>query len=167
MAGSAEKIVGLAELVRRRQGWRRLGKRVVFTNGCFDLLHPGHLALLEGAKALGDVLVVGVNSDVSLRGLKGQGRAFIPQEGRAALLAGFGCVDFVVVFEERTAEGTVRALQPDVYVKGGDYAPAGEKAPPEAAVVASCGGRVVILPTLPGYSTSALIQKIRGSQANE
>ncbi|MCL5026554.1 MAG: adenylyltransferase/cytidyltransferase family protein [Chloroflexi bacterium] len=152
----------LPRLLALRDGWRRHGVTLVFTNGCFDLLHPGHLHLLEGARSLGDLLVVGLNSDASLRGLKGEERAFIPQDGRSFLLAGFACVDYVVIFDERTAESLVRALQPEVYVKGGDYSPTGEKAPPEAVVVAGYGGRVVILPTLPSYSTSALIERIRG-----
>ncbi len=162
MRTSAEKMIALSDIVPLRAEWRRQGRIVVFTNGCFDLLHPGHLSLLEGARALGDVLVVGMNGDASLRGLKGADRAFIPEEGRAALLAGFSCVDYVVVFNEPTAEATVQTLQPDVYVKGGDYAPDGEGAPLEAPLVQAHGGRVVILPTLPGYSTSSLIQKIRG-----
>ncbi|MCL5026402.1 MAG: adenylyltransferase/cytidyltransferase family protein [Chloroflexi bacterium] len=153
--------MSLDYLLTRRGEWRRQGIALVLTNGCFDLLHPGHLHLLEGARSLGDVLVVGLNSDASVRGLKGEDRAFIPQEGRALLLAGFACVDHVVIFNESTAEALVRALQPDVYVKGGDYAPVGENAPPEAAVVTEHGGRVAILPTVPGYSTSALVRRIR------
>ncbi len=158
---SATKIVSRERLVELRPSWRQQGKIVVFTNGCFDLLHPGHLALLEGARVMGDILVVGLNSDSSVRRLKGQHRAIIPAEGRAALLAGFACVDYVVVFDEPTAEPLVSVLHPDIYVKGGDYTLSGEKAPPEARLVASYGGRVVILPTLPGYSTTNLVHQIR------
>jgi rfaE bifunctional protein nucleotidyltransferase chain/domain len=159
---TAYKIVSLAELLRLRQRWRESGRQVVFTNGCFDLLHPGHLYSLQAARALGDILVVGLNSDASVRKLKGEHRAIIPAAGRASLIAGFVCVDYTVIFDEVTAESLVEALQPDIYAKGGDYAPSGPGAPPEARIVNDYGGQVVILDTLPGYSTSSLIAKITG-----
>jgi rfaE bifunctional protein nucleotidyltransferase chain/domain len=133
----------------------------VFTNGCFDLLHRGHLSYLEQARALGDVLVVGVNSDSSVRGRKGPGRPVVPADDRAALVAGLACVDHVVVFGEPTPERLIRALRPDVYAKGGDYR-ADEL--PERALVEGYGGRVVIVGLVPGRSTSALVSAITQSE---
>jgi D-beta-D-heptose 7-phosphate kinase/D-beta-D-heptose 1-phosphate adenosyltransferase len=133
------------------------GKTLVFTNGIFDLLHAGHVATLEAARALGDALYVGLNSDASARRLKGAARPLTPEEDRARVLAALACVDAVIPFDEDTAERLVAALRPEVYVKGGDYA---KDEPPEARVVAAYGGRVVIVPTLPGRSTTALIQAI-------
>jgi D-beta-D-heptose 7-phosphate kinase/D-beta-D-heptose 1-phosphate adenosyltransferase len=139
---------------------RRQGRRVVFTNGCFDLLHRGHVAHLHQAKALGDVLVVGVNSDASVRRLKGSGRPVQALDDRLQLLSALECVDHLTDFDDDTACGLIEALRPDVFVKGGDYARA---APPEAALVERLGGEVRILPTLPGCSTTGLIERIRGA----
>jgi D-glycero-beta-D-manno-heptose 1-phosphate adenylyltransferase len=158
---TAYKLINLASLLELRQRWRADKLKLVFTNGCFDLLHPGHLHSLQGARGLGDLLVVGINSDASVRHLKGERRALIPEQGRAALIAGFSCVSYVIIFDEVTAESLVQAIQPEIYVKGGDYLPSGPEAPPEATIVNEYGGQVVILPTLPGYSTSLLIDKIR------
>lgn len=158
---SVEKILPRAELIIRRRQWKDNGRRVVFTNGCFDLLHPGHIRLLEQARGLGDLLVVGVNSDASLRGLKGQGRPLVPQGERAEVLAALAAVDAVTIFEEPTPRELIAALLPDVLVKGGDWAP-------EAVIgreeVEAAGGRVVVLPYLEGYSTRALIAKIAGQR---
>lgn len=164
------KVARLDELLARRAGWRAAGQALVFTNGIFDLLHLGHVRCLQDAKALGSVLVVGLNSDASARRLKGTGRPLVPQGERAELLAALSCVDAVVIFAEDTAEGLVAALRPEVYVKGGDYAagpgaggdPAGRPLP-EAAIVAGYGGRVVLLPYLAGHSTTELVAKIRQS----
>jgi D-beta-D-heptose 7-phosphate kinase/D-beta-D-heptose 1-phosphate adenosyltransferase len=134
------------------------GLKVVFTNGCFDLLHVGHLRTLQRARALGDVLVVGVNSDASVARLKGPGRPLNPQQDRAELLAGLACVDYVVIFEEDTPEATLAALRPDVHVKGGDYR---EEDLPESDLVRSWGGQVVLAELVPGRSTSALVEQIR------
>ncbi len=152
------KIVSLEELRSLRAEWRVQGQTVVLTNGCFDLLHVGHVRFLEAARRLGDVLVVGLNSDSSARRLKGPQHPLLPQADRAAVLAALRSVDYVVVFEETTAEALVRALQPEVYVKGGDYAQG--KDLPEADDVAQYGGRVVILPLVPGRSTTGLIETI-------
>src|SRR3989304_5977178 len=111
------QVVALDELLRQRPEWRRRGQRLVLTNGCFDLLHRGHVRYLAQAKALGDLLVVGLNSDASTRRLKGDGRPILPQDERAEILASLAVVDFVVVFGEDTAEALVAALQPDIYVK--------------------------------------------------
>ena len=119
--GLSHKVLNRESARRRLAEARRRGRKVVFTNGCFDILHAGHLACLEGAKRLGDLLVVGLNSDASVRGLKGDSRPVIGQENRASLLAGLACVDVVVIFDEPTPEELIRQLDPDVLVKGGDY----------------------------------------------
>ncbi len=137
---------------------RRSGGKVVFTNGCFDLLHPGHLSLLREARKLGDVLVVGVNSDASARRVKGPGRPVTPEEDRVELLEALPCVDHVVVFEGNTPEAVIRRVKPDLHVKGGDHA--GNRLI-EESVVKEFGGEVVVLPLLPGRSASATIDHIR------
>lgn len=132
---------------------------VVFTNGVFDLLHPGHIDVLTGARAQGDVLVVGVNSDGSVRRLgKGSGRPVRSESSRAYVLAGLAAVDAVVIFDEDTPLELVRALEPDVIVKGGDYAP---ESVVGAELVRSRGGRVVIIPLTPDQSTTSIIEKLR------
>lgn len=132
--------------------------RVVFTNGCFDLLHPGHIRTLEAARQLGDALVVGLNSDRGVRELKGPGRPILPEHERAEILAALECVDAVVIFDEPTPREIIAALLPDVLVKGGDWA--GDQIVGRAEVEAA-GGRVVSIPVAPGYSTTAILQKIR------
>ena len=134
------------------------GKHVVFTNGVFDLLHVGHVRYLEEARALGDLLVVGLNSDVSARTIKGLDRPLIPQDERAELLGALRWVDAVVLFDEPTADATIEALKPDVYVKGGDYA---QEGPPEAPTVRRYGGEVRTLQLVQGRSTTDLIETIR------
>lgn len=129
----------------------------MFTNGVFDLLHPGHVDVLTAARAEGDALVVGVNSDASVRRLKGAGRPVRAEADRTAMLAALECVDAVIVFGEDTPLELVRALQPDVIVKGGDYVPADVVG---ADVVAARGGRVVIVPITPGHSTTSTISTI-------
>lgn len=142
------------------QELRAAGRAVVFTNGCFDLLHRGHVDYLRRARALGDFLFVGLNSDASVRQIKGPGRPILAEAERAAVLAGLRSVDALVIFGEATAEALAAAIRPDVYVKGGDWG-AGQRTPPEAAVVQSYGGRVVYLPYLAGRSTSEIIAQIR------
>jgi D-beta-D-heptose 7-phosphate kinase/D-beta-D-heptose 1-phosphate adenosyltransferase len=138
---------------------KRNGKRVVFTNGCVDLLHPGHIHSLEAARALGDVLIIGLNSDESVRTLKGPGRPVIPAEERAEILASLECVDAVLIFDELTPQKVIAALLPDVLVKGGDW-------PGDQIVgrdeVESAGGEVVRIEVVPGYSTTEILKKIRG-----
>lgn len=134
------------------------GKRVVFTNGVFDVLHVGHVRYLEEARALGDALVVGLNSDASARAIKGAARPIVPRAEREELLAALRCVDAVVVFDEPTADALLTALQPDVYVKGGDYA---EQGPPEAPTVRRYGGEVRTLQLVEGRSTTDVIETIR------
>jgi D-beta-D-heptose 7-phosphate kinase/D-beta-D-heptose 1-phosphate adenosyltransferase len=138
---------------------RRRGRRVVFTNGCFDILHAGHLACLEGAKRLGDLLVVGLNSDASVRGLKGPARPVIRQDDRAGLLAGLACVDVVVLFDDPTPLALIEAFEPDVLAKGGDYA---IDAIVGADLVLARGGRVVAIPLVPGLSTTSILERRAG-----
>ena len=135
---------------------RRLGERVVFTNGCFDLLHVGHLRSLEAARRLGDRLLVAVNGDASVAGLKGAGRPVVAARQRAELLAGLACVDWVVVFAEPTPLALIRRLRPDVLAKGGDWAP---RAIVGRAEVLGWGGRVVRLPVVPGASTTRILAR--------
>ena len=158
-------FTALETLRELREGWRRDGRTVVFTNGAFDLLHAGHVTYLAAARALGDVLVVGLNSDQSVRGYKGPHRPLVPEMQRGLVLAALRAVDYVTLFESLTAESLVAALRPDVYVKGGDYAhPAGGdgKTLPEAHLVLGYGGRVELIHYLAGLSTTALLEKIRG-----
>jgi rfaE bifunctional protein nucleotidyltransferase chain/domain len=137
---------------------RSSGKRVVFTNGVFDLLHPGHLRYLQKARGLGDALIVGVNSDSSVRANKGEGRPITPEAERAELLEALVCVDAVVIFDEDTPHAVISALQPDVLVKGADWA---EDAIVGRDVVEARGGRVVRVQIEPGYSTTAIVDKIK------
>lgn len=153
------RVVSPEEAQRIREELRAAGKTVVLTNGHFDLLHVGHVRCLQQAKELGDVLFVGVNSDASTRLLKGEKRPIIPEDERARLVAALECVDYVVIFEERTARRLVELLKPDIYAKGGDYGPAGKELP-EAEAVAVYGGEVRILPYLPGRSTTDIIRTI-------
>jgi rfaE bifunctional protein nucleotidyltransferase chain/domain len=148
----------LQDLLRERAEWKRAGTRVVLTNGCFDLLHPGHVALLERARAEGDLLVVAINSDASVRGLKGEGRPLVPQAERAEALAALEAVDRVVIYDEDTPLEVVKALVPDVLVKGADWA-ADEIV--GRAEVEAAGGRVVRVALVPGRSTSGIVERIR------
>ncbi len=157
---SAEKILERGALLERRRQWKQAGKRVVFTNGCFDLLHAAHVRLLEQARALGEVLVVGINSDRSVRELKGESRPLVPEAERAEVLAALAVVDAVTVFDEATPRELIAALLPDVLVKGGDW---GANIVGKEEVTAA-GGRVVSLPYERGYSTSELIERIAGRQ---
>jgi D-beta-D-heptose 7-phosphate kinase/D-beta-D-heptose 1-phosphate adenosyltransferase len=152
------KITSVDRLTARLDRVRRDGRRVVLTNGCFDILHRGHVSYLSAAKAEGDVLVVAVNSDASVRKLKGRGRPVNGVEDRAQVLAALSSVDHVIVFDEDTPEGVVRAVRPDVFVKGGDYT---EAMLPEAPVVRELGGVVRILPYVEDRSTSGLIARLR------
>ncbi len=146
------------ELDQWRENLRRTNQSLVFTNGHFDLLHVGHLDYLEKARMLGDALCIGLNGDASTRRLKGEGRPLVPAVERARLLAALRPVDAVTIFEEDTAIALIAVLQPDIYVKGGDYA---DKPLPERAIVERYGGRVVLIDYLPDHSTSALIARIQ------
>ena len=135
------------------------GRRLVFTNGCFDLLHAGHVRYLQQARALGDALVVGLNSDRSVRELKGDGRPLNAQDDRAEVLAALGCVDYVVIFDGKRATELLRAVRPHIYAKGGDYTPDSLDAEERGALEA-CGAEIEILPLVPGRSTTALLGKM-------
>jgi len=147
------------EIAERLRAVRADGKSVVFTNGCFDLIHPGHIHQLREAKELGDFVVVGLNSDDSVRRLKGEGRPLLDADARRELLLAIRYVDAVVIFDEDTPEALIRELKPDVLVKGAEYA---EEDIVGAEFVESCGGKVVRVPMLEGFSTSALIAQLRG-----
>ena len=156
------KYVDGAERIRvRAELYRRQGRRIVFTNGCFDILHRGHISYLEQAKRLGDVLIVALNSDDSVRRLKGPSRPINTLEDRAHVLAALSCVDDIVGFDTDTPVDLVRAVRPDIYVKGGDYT---REMLPEAPVIEALGGSVRILPYVDDRSTSVIIDRIRGQQ---
>ena len=152
------EILTLEEAILRFGREKRNGRRIVFTNGCFDLLHPGHIGSLEQARALGDALIVGLNSDASVRQLKGAGRPVLPERERAEILCALECVDAVVIFDEPTPREIISRLLPDVLVKGGDWP--GDQIVGREEVEAA-GGRVVSIPVVPGYSTTAMLRKIR------
>jgi D-glycero-beta-D-manno-heptose 1-phosphate adenylyltransferase len=152
------EILSLHEAILQFGPGKRNGRRVVFTNGCFDLLHPGHIETLEKARNLGDALVVGVNSDRSVREMKGAGRPILPERERAEILAALESVDGVVIFDEPTPQEIITALLPDVLVKGGDWANDQIVGREE---VEAAGGKVVSVPVLAGYSTTAILEKIR------
>jgi len=147
-----------AELVEQRQHWRQEGKTVVFTNGCFDLLHPGHVRTLEAARSLGDVLVLALNSDTGARRMKGPARPVIPEQERAELALALEAVDAVTLFDEETPRALVAALLPDVLVKGADWSHfvAGREE------VEAAGGKVVTLPLEPDYSTTNIVKLVSG-----
>ncbi|RMG48740.1 MAG: D-glycero-beta-D-manno-heptose 1-phosphate adenylyltransferase [Acidobacteria bacterium] len=151
------KILDRQSLIARRQQWRRQGRRVVFTNGCFDLIHPGHVRFLHQARALGDILVVAINSDRSVRQLKGPGRPILSEDERCEVLAAFEVVDVVTVFDDITPRGLIAALLPDILVKGGDW-PLDQIVGREE--VEAAGGRVYSLPYVRGYSTTEIIERI-------
>ena len=143
---------------RRLQAWRAAGKRIVFTNGCFDLLHPGHVIYLQKAREFGDVLVVGLNDDDSVRRLKGRARPINSLQDRACMLSALRAVDLVIPFAEDTPFELIRRLRPDVLVKGGDYQ---TEEIVGADVVRDNGGEVAVIPFVRGYSTTSLIARIR------
>ena len=153
------KILTLGEAAAYREQLRRDGRKVVATNGCFDLLHVGHLRYLTEARALGDFLWVGLNGDVSVRELKGPGRPLMPEPDRAELLAAWRMVDAVTIFPNVRATAFLRAVQPDVYAKGGDYTVASLNAE-EARALRECGARIEIVPLVPGKSTTDLVKKM-------
>jgi len=154
---SAKVILNWKELQRRREKWRSQGKKAVFTNGCFDLLHAGHVYLFKEARKRGDILIVAVNSDSSLRRLKGPLRPVFPLKERLEVLAAIEFIDFLTVFNQDTPQKIISLLRPDVLVKGGDW-------PADQIVgrreVEEAGGRVVLIPYLEGFSTTNLLQKI-------
>jgi D-glycero-beta-D-manno-heptose 1-phosphate adenylyltransferase len=159
---SMGKIVSQDELILLMAGEKRNGRRVVFTNGCFDLLHPGHVRCLAEARALGDLLVVAVNSDRSVRGNKGPERPLVPQNDRAEVLAALCSVDYVTIFDEPTPRDLIARVLPSVLVKGADW---GLNDVVGREEVEAAGGRVVSIPLAKGYSTTSLLEKIRKAVA--
>jgi rfaE bifunctional protein nucleotidyltransferase chain/domain len=153
-----QSALTLDEAILRFSKQKRNGKRLVFTNGCFDLLHPGHIQSLEAARALGDLLIVGINSDSSVRSLKGSSRPVLPEQERAEILASLECVDAVLIFQELTPQNVIAKLLPDVLVKGGDW-PGNQIVGREE--VEAAGGKVVRIDIVPGYSTTTILEKIR------
>jgi len=153
------RVMRRQELVEVCEAERVSGRKVVFTNGCFDILHRGHAYYLEKARALGDLLVVGVNSDRSVRELKGESRPIVPEDDRAHLLAALACVDYVCLFDEATPYELIEAVRPDVLVKGAGYR---RDTIVGADIVEESGGRVVAIEELPGRSTRSIIERIAG-----
>ena len=158
MFATRQKILPLDELRRRLDDERRRGRRIVLANGCFDVLHVGHVRYLEGARREGDLLVVAINSDSGVRALKGPGRPVFPQQERAEILAALACVDYVTIFDALTPRDLIARLLPDVLVKGGDWGP---EEIVGRAEVESAGGRVVSIPVEPAYSTTAILDRMR------
>ncbi len=151
-----DKFYGREELIIARREWRSAGKKVVFTNGCYDLLHPGHVRLLEQARSLGDILILALNSDSSVQRLKGPSRPLMPEGERAEVAAGLAAVDAITVFDEDTPRELIAAVLPDVLVKGADWAHwiAGREE------VEAAGGQVMALALEPGYSTTGIVEEI-------
>jgi D-beta-D-heptose 7-phosphate kinase/D-beta-D-heptose 1-phosphate adenosyltransferase len=158
LSGSDKLAPDVPTLLGRLEAHRRAGQRIVLTNGCFDILHSGHITYLNAAKAQGDVLVVGLNTDAGVRRLKGAARPINPLEERAQVLAGLSSVDHVVAFDENTPAELARAVRPHVFVKGGDYT---LDRMPEAEVVRALGGEVRILPYVRDRSTTSVIERVR------
>jgi rfaE bifunctional protein nucleotidyltransferase chain/domain len=151
------KVIPREETQALGKRLRREGRRIAFANGCFDVLHVGHVRYLQGARAEGDVLVVGVNSDRAVRELKGEGRPLLPEDARAELIAALECVDYVIVFDEHTAEAVLRDLRPDVHCKGTDYT---ADSVPERDVLREIGGEVRIVGDAKDHSTRELLARI-------
>jgi D-beta-D-heptose 7-phosphate kinase/D-beta-D-heptose 1-phosphate adenosyltransferase len=158
LSAEGKYVPDLGRLAARVEFYRRQGEKVVFTNGCFDILHRGHIACLNHAKALGDVLVVGVNSDAGIRRVKGPGRPINTLEDRVGVLAALSCIDHLTAFDEDTCCNLVRALRPDVFAKGGNY---NRDTLPEAPVVEQLGGVVQFLPYLQDRSTTRLLERVQ------
>jgi D-beta-D-heptose 7-phosphate kinase/D-beta-D-heptose 1-phosphate adenosyltransferase len=160
---SYRKIITLTAAISLIQAWRTNGERIVFTNGCFDLIHPGHIHLLNQAKASGDRLVVGLNSDRSIRSLKGPGRPMLSEIDRAAIMAALDAVDLVITFDEENPSALIQALRPDILVKGTDYTPEQVEG---SDIVRSYGGRVHLVPILEGYSSTGIAYRMASSKAS-
>ena len=158
------KILSAADLAARRDALDAAGRRLVFTNGCFDLLHVGHVRYLQAARAEGDALAVGLNADGSVRALKGPGRPLNPADERAEVLAALACVDHVTIFDDPRATDLLARVRPHVYVKGGDYTLETLNAE-ERAALGTAGARIAFVPMVPGRSTTRLVEAVRRSQS--
>ena len=161
---SAARILDRNRLIARVAIARKNGARIVFANGCFDILHVGHVRYLEGARLLGDLLVVGINSDEQVRILKGSGRPLVPERERAEIIASLRAVDFVTIFTEPTVEALLRAIRPDIHAKGTDYT---EETVPERDVVRSYGGRVMIVGDPKDHSSTEMIRKVSSERVEQ
>ena len=166
MTPPASKFKTLDELIVSRAVWSRTGQTVVWTNGCFDLLHVGHVRSFRDAKALGDILIVGINSDASVRSAKGDARPIVNQSDRAQLIAALEMVDYVTIFDESTPAAALSRLQPDIHCKGAEYAD-GARPMPERDIVLGYGGQIRFLPFHPGRSTTELVDRIANSAIQE
>ncbi len=160
-AGPRVKILSASDLAARRDALDEDGRRLVFTNGCFDILHVGHTRYLQAARALGDALAIGLNADQSVRALKGPGRPINSTDDRAEVLAALACVDYVTIFNEPRATHLLAAVRPHVYVKGGDYQ-LETLDPDERAVLLTVGARIEFVPMVPGRSTTGIIGRMQG-----
>ena len=156
----------LDELAVLRETWAREGKTVVWTNGCFDLLHVGHVRSLRDARALGDILIVGLNSDASVRAIKGDLRPVVSEDDRAETIAALECVDYVTIFDDPDPVNALKLLRPDIHCKGADYAD-GRRPVPEREIVLGYGGQIRFLPLHEGRSTSGLIERICAAEARD
>ena len=154
-----EKVKTLQELKRIRTEAKKTGQKVVWTNGCYDIVHAGHVLYLQRAKKLGDLLFVGLNSDRSIRGTKGAQRPIVQQDERAIVLSALACVDYVIIFDQDSPIEIIRDLEPDIYAKGGDYT-IDTINQPERRVVEGYGGEIALLPGVKGSSTTAIIKRI-------
>jgi rfaE bifunctional protein nucleotidyltransferase chain/domain len=151
------KILKLSDLVQVIEGLREAGKRIVFTNGCFDILHVGHVRYLAAARSKGDILVLGLNSDASVKSIKHDNRPIVSQDQRAEVLAGLACVDYITIFDESDPLALIQTIKPDVLIKGADWK---EAEIIGSDIVKSYGGKVVRIEVVPGISTSRIIQRI-------
>ena len=158
MSAAPPKVNSLAPAAKAVARQKKSGKKIVFTNGCFDIVHRGHLHVLRQAKALGDLLIVGVNSDRSVQQIKGPGRPVIIEAGRVGLLAALEMIDYVILFDEPDPCRLIAILQPDILAKGGDY---GREDVVGADIVEQNGGKVVVIPYLAGFSTTEIIERVR------
>ncbi len=158
MLDAAARILDRPSLIARIQAAKKAGQKIVFANGCFDILHAGHIRYLQGASELGDVLVVAINADAQVRALKGMGRPILAEHDRAELVASIEVVDFVTIFDEPTVEQLLLAIQPDIHAKGTDYT---EETVPERDVVRSFGGRVAIVGDPKNHSTSEMLKRFK------
>lgn len=161
MQAVTPKLRTLAQLAEMRAEWKRAGKTVVWTNGCFDLLHAGHVRSLRAAKALGDILIVGLNSDAGVQALKGPSRPLVPEDDRVEVIAALESVDYVTLFDDPEPSPVLARIQPDIHCKGEDYAPGSGRPVPERETVLAYGGRIEFLPMFEGRSTTGIIERIR------
>ncbi len=157
MWSSERKIKTKEEIFNIVNRFRKEGKTIVFTNGCFEILHPGHITLLEKAKSFGDILIVGINSDESVKKIKGEKKLIFDEKSRLKIISALECVDYTVLFNEKTPENIISIIKPHIHVKGGDYK---EEDLPEAKIVKSYGGKIIIVPLIEGFSTTQIINKI-------